>query len=126
MSKLSIVVPQAIGISLRNRIGDSAGEFLVVVLWGNNGLDILDLLSVSPCFCVACLVCSSIDTPLYWFDPWPAFYHCLLFIRRFFAKKLHTHMDFWPKVTYTCRFLAKLHVYMQVFGQNSHMYAVVL
>ena len=33
-SNLSIVVPQAIGISLRNRIGDSAGEFLVVVLWG--------------------------------------------------------------------------------------------
>ena len=33
-SSLSVVVPQAIGISLRNRIGDSAGEFLVVVLWG--------------------------------------------------------------------------------------------
>ena len=32
--KLSFVVLQAIGISLRNRIGDSAGEFLVVVLWG--------------------------------------------------------------------------------------------
>ena len=32
--KLSIVVPQAIGISLHNRIGDSAREFLVVVLWG--------------------------------------------------------------------------------------------
>ena len=32
--KLSVVVPQAIGISLCNRIGDSAGEFLVVVLWG--------------------------------------------------------------------------------------------
>ena len=28
------MVPQAIGISLRNRIGDSAGEFLVIVLWG--------------------------------------------------------------------------------------------
>ena len=32
--KLSVVVPQAIGISLRNRIGHSIGEFLVVVLWG--------------------------------------------------------------------------------------------
>ena len=31
---LSVVVPQAIGISLRNRIGDSAGEFLVIVLRG--------------------------------------------------------------------------------------------
>ena len=28
------MVPQAVGISLCNRIGDSAGEFLVVVLWG--------------------------------------------------------------------------------------------
>ena len=27
---LSIVVPQAIGISLRNRIDDSSGEFLVI------------------------------------------------------------------------------------------------
>ena len=32
--ELYVVVPQAIGISLRNRIGDSPGEFLVVVLWG--------------------------------------------------------------------------------------------
>ena len=32
--KLSVVVPQAIGISLRTRIVDSSGEFLVVVLWG--------------------------------------------------------------------------------------------
>ena len=32
--KLSIVVPQAIGISLRNRIGDSAGEFLVIFSLG--------------------------------------------------------------------------------------------
>ena len=31
---MSVAVPQAIGISLCNRIGDSAGEFLVVVLWG--------------------------------------------------------------------------------------------
>ena len=52
-SKLSVVVPQAIGISLRNRIGDSAGDFLVVVLWGHNGLGNIDLLLVSPYFCVA-------------------------------------------------------------------------
>ena len=32
--KLSVVVPQATRISLHNRIGDSAREFLVVVLWG--------------------------------------------------------------------------------------------
>ena len=32
---MSVVVPQAIGISLHNRIGDSVGEFLVIVLWGS-------------------------------------------------------------------------------------------
>ena len=32
--KISVVVPQAIGISLCNRIGNFAREFLVVVLWG--------------------------------------------------------------------------------------------
>ena len=32
--KLSVVVLQAIGISLRNRIGDSTGEFLVIFLLG--------------------------------------------------------------------------------------------
>ena len=31
---MSVMVPQAIGNSLRNRIGDSTGEFLVVDLWG--------------------------------------------------------------------------------------------
>ena len=31
---IPIVVPQAIGISIRNKIGDSAREFLVIVLWG--------------------------------------------------------------------------------------------
>ena len=46
--KLSIVVPQAIGISLRNRIGDSTGEFLVVVLSTFNEFEFLFL----SCFCV--------------------------------------------------------------------------
>ena len=42
---ISIVVPQAIGISLRNRIGDSTGEFLVVVLWGFlSAFNVLELL----------------------------------------------------------------------------------
>ena len=75
------------------------------------------------------IVCSSIDTPLYWFDPWPAFYHYLLFIRRFLAKsRIHTwifgqnlciHVGFWPKSTYTCSFLAKSHVYTQPFFKQS-------
>ena len=51
------------------------------------------------------IVFSSIDTPLGWFDPWPPFYHFLLCI---------------------CRFLAKIHVHMQVFGQKSHIYTTVL
>ena len=43
--KLSSVVPQAIGISLRNRIGNSAGEFLVIVLWGFlSAFNVLELL----------------------------------------------------------------------------------
>ena len=96
---------------------------------GHSGLDILDLLFVSPFFVLHFIVCSSIDTPLYWFDPWPAFYHCLLCIRRFLAKscihtrifcqKLLIHVGFWPKSTYTCSFLAKSHVYTQLFFKQS-------
>ena len=54
-SKLSVVVPQAIGISLRNRIGDSIGDVPCFYLGvcRHNGLDIIDLLFVSPCFFVA-------------------------------------------------------------------------
>ena len=75
------------------------------------------------------IVCSSINTPLYLFDPWPAFYHFLLCIRRFLAKshvhtrifgqKLHIHAGFWPKSVYTLRFLAKSHVYTQLFFKQS-------
>ena len=55
MVTLSIVVPQAIGIFLRNKIGNSAGDVPCFYLgvYGHNGLDILDLLFVSPCLCVA-------------------------------------------------------------------------
>ena len=75
------------------------------------------------------IVCSSIDTPLYWFGPWPAFYHCLLCIRRFlvkccvhmriFGQKSRIHVGFWPKFTYTCRFLAKSCIYTQLFFKQS-------
>ena len=62
------------------------------------------------------IVCSSIDTPLYLFDPWPAFYHCLLCVRRFLAKS-HVHMPIYAgfclKVAYIC-------LYTQVFVQNPH------
>ena len=50
--KIFVVVPQSIGISLHNRIGDSAREFLVVVIWGFlsavNDFELLLFL----CFCV--------------------------------------------------------------------------
>ena len=67
------------------------------------------------------VVCSSIDIPLEWFDPWPAFYHFLLCIRRFLAKshihtqvvgqKLRIHAGFWPKVTYihSCSLNSRVH-----------------
>ena len=65
------------------------------------------------------VVCSDIDTPLEWFDPWPTFDHFLLCIRMFFSQKSHIHAGFWPKVTYTCRFLAKIHVHTQLFFEHS-------
>ena len=43
--KLSIVVPQAIGMSFRKRIGNSVEEFLVIVLWGFlSAFNVLELL----------------------------------------------------------------------------------
>ena len=129
--KLSVVVPQAIGISLRNRIGDSTRDVPCLSL-GFGGKMCLILLTCSLFLHVSVshfIVCSSIETPLYWFDPWPAFYHCLLCIRRFLAKShIHTwifgqksciHVGFWTKSAYTCSFLAKSHVHMQLFFKQS-------
>ena len=73
---LSVVVPQAIGIFLRNRIGDHIGDVLCFSL-GFGGTMCLIFLACSLFLLVSMLhfiVCSSIDTPLYWFDPWPSFY----------------------------------------------------
>ena len=82
-----------------------------------------------PIFMSHFIICSSIDTPLYWFDPWPTFYHFLLCIRRFLAKnhvqtqgfgqKSCIHVGFWPKVMYTCRFLAKSRVHTPLFFKQS-------
>ena len=112
--KLSVVVPQAIGISLRNRIGDSAGDVPCFYLGvcGHNGLDIIDFLFVSPCFWV-----SFYSMFIHWHSPlfvWPL--ACFLplpsLYTQVFGQKSRTYVDFWPKVTYTRRFLAKIHVYM--------------
>ena len=119
--------PQAIGSFLCNRIGDHTGDVPCFYL-GFGGTICLIFLTCSLFLLVSVLhftLCSSIDTPLYWFDSWPTFYHCLLCIRKFLAKsrvhmrifgqKLHIHAGFWAKSTYTLRFLAKSHVYTQLF-----------
>ena len=123
-SKLSVVVPQAIGISLRNRIGDFSRDvpcFYLGVFIGTMGLILLTCSLFLLVSVLHFIVCSSIDTPFYWFDPWPAFYYYLLCIRRFLAKScihtqifgqnLHIHAGFWPKSMYKCSFLAKSCVY---------------
>ena len=101
------MVPQAIGISLRNRNGDSTGDVPYFYL-GFAGTMGLILLTCSLFLLVSVLhviVCSSIDTPLYLFDPWLAFYHCLLCIRGFLDN-------------------SRVHTWM--FGQKAHTYATVI
>ena len=117
------MVPRAIGISLCNRIGNSAREFLVIfplgVFIGTMGLILLTCSLFLLVSRLHFILCSSIDTPLYLFDPWPAFYHCLLCIRWFLAKsRIHMpiYAGFWPKVRYIC-------IYTQFFGQKSRTYA---
>ena len=105
---------------------------VLIFIWGFASKMGLILLNFSLFLLVSVLhfiVCSSIDTALYWFDPWSAFYHCLLCIPRFLAKnRVHTrifgqksriHAGFWPKSAYTCSFLAKNHVYTQLFFKQS-------
>ena len=130
---MTVVLPQAIGISLRNRIGDSAREFLIIfplgVFISTMGLIFLTCSLFLLVYVLHFIVCSSIETPLHWFDPWLAFHHCLLCIHRFLAKshvhtwifgqKSHIHACFWQKSAYTHRFLAKSHVYMQLFFKQS-------
>ena len=129
---MSVVVPQATRISLRNRIGDSGGDVPYFYL-GFVGTMGLILLTCSLFLLVSGLhftVCSSIDTPLYLFDLWPTFYHCLPCIRRFLAKiRVYTRIfgqksciyaGFWPKSAYTLRFLAKSPVHMQLFFIQLH------
>ena len=103
------MVPQAIGTSLRNRIGDSVGDVRCFYL-GFIGTMGLILLTCSLFLLVSVLhviVCSSIDTPLYLFELWPAFYHCLLCIRRFLAKS-HIHMQLFFKQSRTSSLLVSL------------------
>ena len=110
---LSIVVPQAIGISLHNRIGNSAGDvpcFYLGVSIGTMGLILLIcslFLSVSVSHFI---VCFSIDTPLYWYGldlllPLPSLYTWV------FGQKSRTYADFWPKIAYihSCSLYSRVH-----------------
>ena len=68
---------------------------------GHNGLDIIDLLSVSVSHFIVCL---SIDTPLYWFT-----------LGLLFTTTFSIYACFWLKVAYIHGFLAKSHVHTQLF-----------
>ena len=115
--KLSVVVCQAIGISLRNRIGDSAGDVPCFYL-GFAGTMGLIFLSCSLFLLVSVLhfiVCSSIDTPLFFVWPLACFLPLPSLYTQVFGQNSRTYVDFWPKVMYTCRFLAKIHVHTLFF-----------
>ena len=109
-----VVHPKPQEVSLHNKIGNHTKEVPYFSL-GSRGTMCLIFLTCSmflPVSVLHLVVCSSIDTPLEWFDPWPIFYHFLLYIRRFLAKSLiHMH------------FLAKICIYTQGFGQKSRIHA---
>ena len=101
--KLSVVVPQAIGISLRNRIGDSAGEVPCFSLGfaGTMGLILLNCSWFLPISVLHFIVCLSIETPLYWFG-----------LGLLFTTAFSVYVGFWLKVAYIRGFLAKSRIYM--------------
>ena len=102
------MVPQAIGISLRNRIGNSAGDFLVIfplgVFIGIMGLILLTCSLFLPVYVLHFIVCLSIDTPLYWFG-----------LDLLFTTAFSVYAGFWAKVMYIRGFLAKSRVHTQLF-----------
>ena len=113
--KLSVLVPQAIGISLRNIIGNSAGEFLVVVLWGFSiGIQwlwiALFLLFLCQVWGHVCLVVSD------WCEFCLSLSVCLDFMHIFFL-----YAGFWLTIAYTCSFLSDFRVYMWVYCEQSRM-----
>ena len=99
--KLSVVVPQAIGISLRNRIGDSAREFLVVVLWGQQWAWYYWLALCFSLF-LGCI--------LLYVHPLTLPFICLT-LGLLFTTAFSVYAGFWPKVAYIRGFLAKSRVY---------------
>ena len=114
---MSVVVPQAIGISLRNKIGDSTGDGICFYLGfaGTMGLIFLTCALFLPVSVSHCIVCLSIDTPIYWFG-----------LGLLFTTAFSIYVGFWPKAAYIHGFLAKSCVHTRILGQKSCTYAIVL
>ena len=109
------MVPQAIGISLCNRIGDSAGEFLVVVLWGlfyrhsmnlNCSFSLVSVLGLGACMPGRVWLVWSLSQPVCL--PW--------FYAPFFL-----YASFELTIAYTRKFIFYFHVYMWVYYEQSRM-----
>ena len=101
------MVPQAIGIYLRNKIGDSARDvpcFYLGLSIGTMGLILLTCSLFLPIFVSHFIVCLSIDTPLYWFT-----------LGLLFTTSFSVYACFWLKVVYIHGFLAKSRVHTQLF-----------
>ena len=101
------MVPQAIGISLRNRIGDSAGDvpcFYLGLSIGTMGLIFLICSLFLPIYVSHFIVCLSIDTPLYWFV-----------LDLLFTTAFSVYVDFWLEVAYIRGFLANSRVHTRLF-----------
>ena len=111
--KLSVVVPQAIGIYLCNRIGDSAREFLVVVLWGWYSQHSMYLnCSFSLVYVSGLGACMPGRFWLEWSLSQPSCLPC--FMHLFFL-----YAGFWFTVAYTRGFLCCFRIYMQVYYEQS-------
>ena len=109
------MVPQDIGISLRNKIGDSAGEFLVVVLWGwfsrhsmylNYSFSLVSVSGLGACMPSRVWLEWSLSQPICF----PCFMH-LFFL----------YVGFLFTVAYTCGFLCDFRVYTRVYCEQSRI-----
>ena len=114
-SSMSVVVLQAIGISLCNRIGDSAREFVVVVLWGwyyqhsmylNCSFSLVSVSGMGECVVGRFWLEWSLSQPV-----------CLpCFMHLFFL-----YAGFWFIVAYTRGFLCDFRVYTRVYCEQSRI-----
>ena len=113
--KMTVVVPQAIGISLYNRIGDSAGEFLVVVLWGFS-IDI-QWLWITLFLLFLCRVWGHVYLVV---SDWCEVFLSLPIFLYFYAP-FFLYVSFELTIAYTCVFLFNFRVCMRVYCERSYM-----